>query len=142
MLIKDFFQAFTAGKELANGAAWKDAQLVGSKLAILLGALLAIANAFGYFPQVTTQDALTVAGAIAVLVGMLNSTATVVSTTKIGLRGLPASGPDTGGGSLLLNQPLPAYPSLLKEQVLPSLSIQNLSNQTFFTTGVSASCRF
>ena len=98
MLIKDFFQAFTAGKELANGAAWKDAQLVGSKLAILLGALLAIANAFGYFPQVTTQDALTVAGGIAVLVGMLNGTATVVSTTKIGMRGLPPVGTDTGRG--------------------------------------------
>lgn len=107
MLIKDFFQAFKAGKELANGAAWKDAQLVGSKLAILLGALLAIANAFGYFPQVTTQDALTVAGAIAVLVGMLNGTATVVSTTKIGLRGLPASGPDTGGGEPV-TEPTPA----------------------------------
>jgi hypothetical protein len=30
----------------------------------------------------------------------------------------------------------------LKEQVVPTLSIQNLSNQTYFTTGVSASCRF
>jgi len=98
MLIKDFFQAFKAGKELANAATWKNAQLVGSKLAILLGALLAIANAFGYLPQVTTEDALTIAGAIAVIVGMLNGTATVVSTTKIGVRGLPPSGADTGGG--------------------------------------------
>jgi hypothetical protein len=107
MLIKDFFQAFSAGKELANGATWKNAQLLGSKLAILLGALLAIANAFGYFPQVTSQDALTVAGAIAVLVGMLNGTATVVSTTKIGLRGLPASGADSGRGEPVA-EPTPA----------------------------------
>ena len=98
MLIKDFFQAFSAGKELANAATWKNTQLVGSKLAILLGALLAIANAFGYFPQVTTQDALTLAGGIAVLVGMLNGTATVVSTTKIGVRGLPPGGTDAGRG--------------------------------------------
>lgn len=128
MLIKDFFQAFTAGKELANGAAWKDAQLVGSKLAILLGALLAIANAFGYFPQVTTQDALTVAGAIAVLVGMLNSTATVVSTTKIGLRGLPASGPDTGGGKPVAEPtptrvPIPVDPQLEQPDLFHNRSL-------------------
>ena len=54
----------------------------------------------------------------------------------------PLLGLTQEGESLLLNQPLPTYPSLLKEQVLPSLSIQNLSNQTYFTTGVSASCRF
>lgn len=122
MLIKDFFQAFKAGKELANGAAWKDAQLVGSKLAILFGALLAIANAFGYFPYVTTQDALTVAGAIAVVVGMLNGTATVVSSPKIGLRGLPPSGSDTGGGEPVAEPtpariPIPVEPQPVEPQL-------------------------
>ena len=107
MPVTSFIQAFRAGCELANAATWKNAQLLGSKLAILLGALLAIANAFGYFPQVTTQDALTVAGGIAVLVGMLNGTATVVSSPKIGLRGLPASGTDTGGGEPV-TEPTPA----------------------------------
>lgn len=98
MLVTSFIQAFRVGCELANAATWKNAQLLGSKLAILLGALLAIANALGYLTNVTNQDALTVAGGIAVIVGMLNGTATVVSSAKIGLRGLSASRSDAGGG--------------------------------------------
>lgn len=61
---------------------------------------------------------------------------------KLACAVFPLMGLTPEGESLLLNQPLPTYKSLLKEQVLPNLSIQNLSNQTYFTTGVSASCRF
>jgi hypothetical protein len=96
MLIKDFFDAFQAGKVLANAATWKNAQLLGSKLAIFLGALLPIANAFGYFPELTVQDTVTIAGAVVVVAGMFNGAATVVSTDKIGLRGLPVARPDSG----------------------------------------------
>jgi hypothetical protein len=107
MLIKDFFQAFTVGKELANGATWKNAQLLGSKLAIFLGALLPILNAFGFLPELTVQDTATIAGGIVIIVGLFNGTATVVSTTKIGLRGLPASRPDSGRGEPVA-EPTPA----------------------------------
>ena len=137
MLIKDFFQAFTAGKELANGAAWKDAQLVGSKLAILLGALLAIANAFGYFPQVTTQDALLLALSL-FLSGCSTAPLQLSQQQKLACAVFPLVGLTQEGESLLLNQPLPSYKSLSNH----SLSSHSLSNQTFFTTGVSASCRF
>jgi hypothetical protein len=95
MLVKNFFDAFQAGKSLTNATTWKNAQLLGSKLAILLGALLPIANAFGYFSELTVQDTVTVAGAIVVVVGMFNGAATVVSTDKIGLRGAPRSQPDS-----------------------------------------------
>ena len=95
MLLKNFFDAFQAGKSLANATTWKNAQLLGSKLAILLGALLPIANAFGYFPELTVQDTVTVAGAVVVIAGMFNGAATVVSTDKIGLRGVPVAQPDS-----------------------------------------------
>lgn len=97
MLIKNFFDAFQAGKSLANATTWKNAQLLGSKLAILMGALLTIANAFGYFPELTVQDTVTIAGAVVVIAGMFNGAATVVSTDKIGLRGAPVRRADHGG---------------------------------------------
>lgn len=94
MLIKNFFDAFQSGKELANATTWKNAQLLGSKLAIFLGALLPIANSFGYLPELTIQDTISVAGAIVVVAGLFNGTATVVSTTRIGLRRVPVGKPD------------------------------------------------
>jgi len=97
MLIKNFTEAFKAGKALSNAATWKNAQLVGSKLAILFGFLLPLAKVFGYLEGVTIEDAVVVASAVTVLVGVFNGTATVVSTDKIGLRGLPAGGTDAGG---------------------------------------------
>lgn len=85
MLIKDFFDAFTAGKELSNATAWKNAQLVTAKLTVLLGAALAIAAAFGHTVPLTSEQVVTIAGAVAAVVGLFNGTATVVSTKRIGL---------------------------------------------------------
>lgn len=85
MLLKNFFDALSAGKELSNATAWKNAQFVTAKLTVLLGAALAIAAAFGHTIPLTSEQAATIAGAIAAVVGLFNGAATVVSTKRIGL---------------------------------------------------------
>ena len=80
--------------------------------------------------------------ALSLLSGCLMVQPQLSQQQKLACAVFPLVGLTAEGESLLLNQPLPTYPSLLKEQVVPTLSIQNLSNQTYFTTGVSASCRF
>ena len=119
MVIKNFTEAFKAGKALSNAATWKNAQLVGSKLAILFGALLPLAKVFGYLEGVTIEDAVVVASAVTVLVGVFNGTATVVSTDKIGLRGLPAGGADAGGGTVVA-EPTPANVPVATERAVES----------------------
>lgn len=97
MVVSDFFTALQAGKELANAETWKNAQLRASKLAMLFGALLPIAQAFGLLGGVTQSEMLTVASAIAIVGGLLNGAATVVSTKRIGLP--PASRDAVPGGA-------------------------------------------
>jgi hypothetical protein len=119
MVIKNFTEAFKAGKALSNAATWKNAQLVGSKLAILFGFLLPLAKVFGYLEGVTVEDAVVVASAVTVLVGVFNGTATVVSTDKIGLRGLPAGGTDAGGGAAVAEPTPVSIPVAVERAVEP-----------------------
>jgi hypothetical protein len=99
MVISDFFSAFQVGKELANAATWKHAQVVVAKLSILIGAIVSILGAFGYAIPLTPEQIGILAGAVVVIVGLFNGTATVVSTSRIGLS--PSSGdvlPGTADG--------------------------------------------
>lgn len=106
MILGDFFSALQAGKELSNATTWKKAQVVVAKLSILIGAVVSILGAFGYAIPLTPEQIGILAGAVGVIVGLFNGTATVVSTSRIGL---PARGdvlpdgrsdpePDGGGG--------------------------------------------
>lgn len=85
MILGDFFSAFQAGKELSNATTWKKTQVAVAKLSILLGSLVSILAAFGYTIQLTTEQIVTIAGAIVAVAGLFNGTATVVSTTRVGL---------------------------------------------------------
>lgn len=85
MIVTDFFQAMQAGKELANATTWKNAQLVTSKLTVLVGAGIGIAAFFGYTLPITYEQGVTLVSAVGVLVGLFNGSATLVSTSRIGL---------------------------------------------------------
>lgn len=96
MILGDFFSAFQAGKELANATTWKKAQVVVAKLSIFMGAFVSILGAFGYAIPLTPEQIGILAGAVGVIVGLFNGTATVVSTSRIGL---PSGGSDVLPGT-------------------------------------------
>ena len=97
MILGDFFSAFQAGKELSNAVTWKKAQVVVAKLSVLIGALVGILGAFGYAIPLTPEQIGVLAGAVGIIVGLFNGTATVVSTERIGLP--PRGGDDIPGGA-------------------------------------------
>lgn len=85
MILGDFFSAFQAGKVLSNATTWKHTQVVVAKLSILLSAAVGILGVFGYAIPLTPEQIGILAGAVGVVVGLFNGTATVVSTTRVGL---------------------------------------------------------
>ena len=101
MIIKDFFRAFTAGHELANAVTWKNRQVLVAQLTILGSAVLGILAVFGYRIDLTGEDIALLASGIGVLVGMFNGTATVVSTSRIGLPSQANGGSETGSDEYL-----------------------------------------
>ncbi|MGZ8172566.1 MAG: hypothetical protein ACXWT0_01560 [Methylobacter sp.] len=84
-----FFTAFKKGKELTNSATWKNVQLAGSALFGLLSSLVVIAAGFGYdIRAVATDTMLQQASAgIAALYFIANGILTVVTTSKLGIKG-------------------------------------------------------
>lgn len=85
MTLSEFFGAFQAGKELSNATTWKNAQVVVTKLSILISVVVGVLGVFGYAIPLSPEQIGILAGAVGVLVGLFNGTATVVSTTRIGL---------------------------------------------------------
>ena len=104
MIVTDFFQALQAGKELANAETWKNAQLVVSKLTVLASAGIGVAALLGHPLPISYEQSTALIAAVGVIVGLLNGTATVVSTTRIGLRprrnDVPPGGDDGSGDSI------------------------------------------
>jgi predicted metal-binding membrane protein len=77
---------FRKGSVVANPTAWKSGQITASIVAGLLGALVALAKAFGYELPLTDEQILTIGGSIVAIAGLfINTTATIVSSDKIGL---------------------------------------------------------
>jgi hypothetical protein len=97
MIVTNFFEAFQAGKELSNAKTWKNAQLVTSKLTVLATAGLAIARAFGYDFGITDEQMLSIVLGVGALVSVFMGAATVVSSSKVGMRRVPDRG-DNGRG--------------------------------------------
>lgn len=97
MLIGDFFQAFRAGKELANAETWKKRQVLVNALVAVLTALVAIAAFVGHPLNLESQDIQAIAAAVAALVGVFNGAAAVATTKRIGLPPKPDDQPGQGG---------------------------------------------
>lgn len=105
MIVSDFFAAFQAGKELSNATTWKKAQVVVAKLSVLLGAVVAILGAFGYVVPLTPEQIGVLAGAVGIIVGLFNGTATVVSTPRVGLSPRGGSVTPSGGDGVRGDSP-------------------------------------
>ena len=79
-------QVYRKGNAVANPTAWKNGQITASVLAGLLGALIALAKAYGIELPLSDDQLLTIGGSIIAVAGLfLNPTATVVSSDKVGL---------------------------------------------------------
>ena len=85
-IVTNVIDAFTVGKELANAETWKKGQVLGSRLAVFLTAVVGVARAYGYDFGLTDAQLLSIGTAVAGLVGVLNEVATTVSTSRIGMR--------------------------------------------------------
>lgn len=92
-----FLIAFKQGKELANAATWKNAQLATGALASLLGAAVVIAQGFGINVYVNDAMLQGAAAGVVALYGLFNAVATAVSSAKVGLP--PKSEPLGGSGA-------------------------------------------
>lgn len=94
-MIGEFFRVLRAGVELSNAETWKRRQVLVNALAALLGALVALAAAFGHPLAIDSDGVNAVAGGIATVVGLFNGWATVATTTRIGMPAKPDDPPDT-----------------------------------------------
>jgi predicted lipid-binding transport protein (Tim44 family) len=83
--LKDLYAVFRTGEMVANPTAWKKGQMTGGLVAGLLGALVALAKAFGHEIPLTDEQLLQIGGAVVAIFGVFNAGATVVSTDKLGL---------------------------------------------------------
>jgi hypothetical protein len=89
MIVTNFFQALQAGKELASAETWKQAQVRTNALVVILMAAVGVAKILGYSIPLDEAGANYIAlgiGAVVSTLGLFNTTATVVSTTRIGVR--------------------------------------------------------
>ena len=84
-MIGDIFRVLRAGVELTNAETWKRRQVLVNAVAALLGALVALAAAFGHPLDIDAEGVNAIAGAVAAVVGLFNGWATVATTTRIGL---------------------------------------------------------
>lgn len=85
MVIAELFQAFQRGKEVANPATWKNAQIAVNALSAFFAAVLAVAKGLGFDLGITEMQIDALAAGIVALVGVFNAVATVVSSRKVGL---------------------------------------------------------
>lgn len=97
MIVTNFFEALKPGKEIANAAAWKEAQLLLNKWGGLVVFALATARMFGIDPGLSDDQILGLLSGAAVIYCVFNGSATVVSTSKIGLRRGSDGGDNAGG---------------------------------------------
>jgi muramidase (phage lysozyme) len=85
-IVTNVLDAYTIGKEIYNAAKWKKWQVVGSRLAVFLTAVVGVARAYGYDFGLTDAQLLSIGTAVGGLLGVFNEVATTVSTARIGVR--------------------------------------------------------
>lgn len=98
MIVTNFLEALKPGKEIANATAWKEAQLLLNKWGGLVTFALGLARMLGLDFGLTDDQLLGLLSGAAVVYCVFNGSATVVSTTKVGLR-RAADGGDNAGGT-------------------------------------------
>jgi hypothetical protein len=81
------WDAFQAGKAVANPAAWKTGQITAAMLVTFLSSVVAAAKVFGYDLPISDEMLSLVAASLLSLYGLFNHAVTVISTEKIGFFG-------------------------------------------------------
>jgi len=87
-MIKEFKALLTAvkkGKELSNAATWKNVQIAGNAIAVLLTSLLALACGWGYCFDIDQTQLESIGMGVATVYGVANSMITVLTSKKVGL---------------------------------------------------------
>lgn len=90
--IKAALRVLRTGEEVANPAAWKNAQIGVNVLTAFLVALAALAGEFGVDLQLTSAQLEAAAYGVFSLLGVFNAVLTAITTKKTGL--LPAQPAD------------------------------------------------
>lgn len=84
-----FFNALRTGVELADPATWKVRQNLVNALVKFLGAVAILLPLVGVHIDISSEDIVSLAGGIAVIVGLFNIYTTTATTKKIGLPSKP-----------------------------------------------------
>lgn len=90
--VKSGLAVFKHGKKVSNPAAWKRGEITIGAVALLLGALVALAESFGIEVPLDTSDLTDLAGVIVPLAMVLLP---LVSSDTVGVPGLSRA--DNGG---------------------------------------------
>lgn len=107
MIVTNFFEALKPGKEIANAAAWKEAQLLLNKWGGLVTFALGLARMFGIDFGLTDDQLLGLLSGATVVYCVFNGSATVVSTAKVGVRRDADGGDNSGGAGVTSDKPRP-----------------------------------
>lgn len=81
------WKAFRAGQELENAAAWKNTANAVAAITTFLGALLAVASAWGYQIDISQANLETLAGGVIALISIYHSIVHLVTSAKVGFGG-------------------------------------------------------
>jgi uncharacterized membrane protein len=94
-LLTSLWGALQAGKMISNPAEWKHKQNITSALIAVLGFILAALPLVGVKLEISAEDVASMAGGIAVILGVLNGIITTATSKKVGLSsGTAPSSPD------------------------------------------------
>lgn len=87
-IVSSIWAALRAGAKLANSVTWKNRQQTANSVVAVLAASVTVARVAGYEIPLTDADLVSLGGAVAVLLGLLNVGATAATSADVGL--LPA----------------------------------------------------
>jgi hypothetical protein len=84
-MLTEFIEVLRKGNVLKNPETWKNRQLVVNSLGVIVGFVVAVANAFGLPVLLDPESIAAVGGTVWAIVSLFNNWATVATTEKIGL---------------------------------------------------------
>lgn len=118
--LRAVYAVFTKGQVVSDPVLWKKSQITVGMITGLLAAIVGLARAFGYVLPITDEQLVQIGGAVVAVWGMLNSGATLASTTSIGLPPLPepSSPVDSPSAPKLPNLPTDPKPELPRERYI------------------------
>jgi len=84
-MITTLWKALQAGDQLKNSAGWKNRQSTTSLIAAVLGLAVLVLPYVGVKVAIDQESILAIAGGIAAVLGIINSTLTVATSKTVGI---------------------------------------------------------